>query len=80
MPQALVTMYEQMDSVARKELYDFAVFLMSRKRKDAEEEVLAKIGTKPIDDLYNQMVSSEKGVVCSSARHTLWEQIKDDAW
>lgn len=35
---------------------------------------------KPIDDLYNQMVSSEKEVVCSSARHTLWEQIKDDAW
>ena len=63
MPQALAQIYEQMDVITQKELYDYAVFLISRKKECVETEPLAKIGTKPIDSLYADLIATESETV-----------------
>ena len=80
MPLALAQMYEQMDVITQKELYDYAVFLISRKKETVEAKQLAKIGSKPIDSLYADLISEEREAVTASARQTIWEQIKNDTW
>lgn len=80
MPQALAQIYEQMDVITQKELYDYAVFLISRKKESMEEESLAKIGTKPIDSLYADLIAAESEAITAAARQSIWEQIKNDTW
>ena len=75
MPEALAKMYANMDSSARRELYDFALFLLSRPK-----QAKSQTEKKAIDSEYNALVQNEKNAVCSAARATIWEQIKDDEW
>ena len=75
MPEALAKIYASMDSSARRELYDFALFLASRPKKTRKRSE-----QKPIDAEYNALSKNERDAVCASARATIWEQIKDDEW
>ena len=73
MPEALSRLYATMDSTAQQELYDFALFLVSRLKQEPKPQ-------KTIDNAYNDLVQNEQEVVCAAARATIWEQIKNDTW